>query len=174
LWVGSAYTEVVAHKIEKMKTLLLYLIVINIQPMVIGQGFSANLTPFSHQNNSEEFQKDTIAITNPSSSKDEKVIHQHPEPEGGMAEIYSFISRKLKYPKEAKKKGIEGKVYVEFVIDEQGNIPEEYIKIVGGIHPELEKEALRVISKLPKWTPGFDKDGNPIKVKMILPVFFIL
>ncbi len=100
------------------------------------------------------------------------IVKKQPDPKGGMSGFYRFLSRKLKYPKEARKAGIKGKVFVQFLIDEEGNIVK--VKTIRGLHPLLDKEAERIIIKSSPWNPGIDNYGNPVKVVMILPIIFKL
>ncbi len=95
-----------------------------------------------------------------------------PEYPGGVNALMSDIVAAVKYPEEAKKNGIQGKVYVSFVVDEKGKIKDT--KIARGVDPSLDKEALRVVSGLEKtWTPGKDK-GKTVKVAYTLPINFAL
>ena len=82
-----------------------------------------------------------------------------------------YITENLRYPAEAIEKGIEGKVYVQFVIDTAGKVTEP--KVVRGIHPLLDAEAIRLVNEMPDWMPG-KKDGKPVNVSFILPVNFVL
>ena len=99
---------------------------------------------------------------------------EQPEPKGGMAGMYNFIQRKMKYPEDARLNKIEGKVYVGFIVDEEGKIPSENIKIEKGLYPSLDEEAMRLVSILPKWKPGKDINGDPVKVRMIISIIFKL
>ena len=91
---------------------------------------------------------------------------------GGDDSLRTDIAKEVKYPEEASKKGIQGKVYISFVVDEKGKV--EDAKIVKGVDPLLDKEALRVVSALDKtWTPGKEK-GKPVKVAYTIPVKFAL
>lgn len=92
-----------------------------------------------------------------------------PEFPGGLKEMYTFIITNLDYPEDAKEKGIQGKVYVSFVIEKDGNVSN--VKVVTSIHPLLDEEAIRVVSTFPQWKPGL-RDGEPIKTRYKLPVFF--
>lgn len=95
-----------------------------------------------------------------------------PEYPGGLAALSTDIVNSIKYPDDAKKKGIQGKVYVSFVVDEAGKIKDA--KIVRGVDPLLDKEALRVVGELNKiWTPGKEK-GKVVKVAYTLPIQFAL
>jgi protein TonB len=95
-----------------------------------------------------------------------------PEYPDGEAALRTDIINSVKYPEDAKKKGIQGKVYVSFVIDENGKIKDA--KIARGVDPLLDKEALRVVGELNKtWTPGKDK-GKVVKVAYTIPIQFAL
>lgn len=94
-----------------------------------------------------------------------------PEPEGGIKGFFQYVMKNLKYPEEARNQGIEGKVLVEFVIKNNGEVSD--VKVIQGIDPACDEEAKRVISNSPVWTPGI-KDGKNVNVKMILPITFKL
>jgi len=94
-----------------------------------------------------------------------------PEPLGGMPTFFEYIAKNLKYPSDAREAGIEGKVFVQFVVDTDGKITE--VKAVRGIGYGCDEEAVRVISGSDKWKPGM-KDGKVVKVRMILPITFKL
>ena len=80
------------------------------------------------------------------------------------------IIKSVRYPETAKAAKIEGKVFVQGVIDENGNVTE--VSIFKGVSPDLDAEAMRAFSSV-KFTPG-KKDGKPVKVKMIVPIMFKL
>ncbi len=94
-----------------------------------------------------------------------------PEPVGGMLAFQKFLVKNIKYPNQAKRMGIEGRVYVQFVVDKQGNLTE--IKTIKGIGAGCDEEAVRVMSLLPKWKAG--KQGyKRVAVRMIVPITFRL
>lgn len=99
-----------------------------------------------------------------------EVVEEQPEPEGGMEAFYKFVGKELRYPAQANRMGVEGRVFVQFVVDEQGNVSD--VKAVKGIGAGCDEEAVRVI-RLTKWTPGKQR-GRPVKVRMIMPVMFKL
>ena len=99
------------------------------------------------------------------------IVEEQPTPKGGMVAFYRWISQTLRYPHPALRMGIEGKVYVQFVIDKDGSLTN--IQIVKGIGAGLDKEALRVINLAPKWHPGKHR-GKPVKVQKIIPIHFNL
>jgi protein TonB len=92
------------------------------------------------------------------------------EPEG-RAQFYAYISKHLKYPKAAQHAGVEGKVFVQFVIDKAGSITD--VQVIKGLGFGMDEEALRVIRNAPKWMPGKQR-GKPVRVRMALPVIFKL
>lgn len=99
------------------------------------------------------------------------IVEDQPQPKGGMAAFYEYIGKKLKYPAQARRMGIEGKVFVEFVVDKDGTITS--VKAIKGIGAGCDEEAIRVIQSSPKWNAGKQR-GRPVKVRMILPITFKL
>ena len=97
-----------------------------------------------------------------------------PEFPGGMQELMSFITKKIQYPKEIAQgeAGIQGRVVVQFIVDKDGNIVNP--KVVRGVDPYLDKEALRVVNSMPKWKPGELADGTKVAVYYTIPVMFRL
>ncbi len=98
-------------------------------------------------------------------------VEEMPEYPGGYDGLKNFIVENVKYPEKAKKDKVEGKVFVSFVVDEKGSVTDA--KVVRGVDSELDKEALRVINKMEKWTPGKEK-GEPVKVQYTVPIQFAL
>ncbi len=88
-----------------------------------------------------------------------------------VAAAREYIVKNVKYPEIAAKNGIQGKVYVSFVVEENGVV--STVKIEHGVDPILDKEAIRVVESMPKWTPGYQR-GQAVRVKIILPVAFKL
>ena len=99
------------------------------------------------------------------------IVEDQPEPIGGMQAFYQYVSKHLKYPAQARRMGIEGKVFVQFVVDKDGRLTD--VKAVKGIGAGCDEEAVRVIQGAPKWKPGKQR-GRPVKVRMILPITFKL
>ena len=106
---------------------------------------------------------------------EEDVIHVSvevmPEFPGGMDKLLQFINDNMKYPTKAQTEGMQGKVIVQFIIDEDGYIIEP--NIVRSVESSLDNEALRLIKMLPQWKPGTLK-GKAVKVKYTVPVAFKL
>jgi TonB family protein len=92
-------------------------------------------------------------------------------PIGGSKSFYEFIGRKMKYPTRARRKGIEGKVFIEFVVDKEGNLTNG--RVVKGIDEECDQEALNAVMASPKWSPGYRR-GRAAKQRYTLPLIFKL
>lgn len=99
------------------------------------------------------------------------MVEQKPMFPGGEAAMYKWLSENMSYPAAASEEGISGKVYVQFVVEKDGRITG--VHVVRGKHPALDAEAKRVVSKMPKWTPGRN-NGQPVRVTYNLPVNFQL
>lgn len=101
-----------------------------------------------------------------------EVVENMPEfPNGGMGELMKYLSANIRYPEAAHKAGIQGRVTVQFVVGKDGSIGN--VSILRGVNADLDAEAIRVISSMPKWKPGTQK-GEPVKVKYTVPVMFRL
>ncbi len=90
---------------------------------------------------------------------------------GGDAAMYKFLSETTKYPAVAKENNIQGKVLVQFIVDEKGKAINP--RIIRGIDPSLDAEAIRVINAMPKWNPGILK-GKAVKTRYTIPIDFRL
>jgi periplasmic protein TonB len=93
------------------------------------------------------------------------------EPTGGYEAFYKYIKQELKYPSQARRMGVEGKVYVQFIIERDGSLSD--VKIMKGIGAGCDEEAMRVISKSPHWQPGKQR-GRPVRQRMVMPMVFKL
>jgi protein TonB len=91
--------------------------------------------------------------------------------EGGDKALFEFLSRKMRYPNVPRRMGIEGTVFVSFLVKGDGTVAD--VNVVRGIHPDCDKEAVRVISMLPGWIGG-KQSGYPVSVRMVLPIKFQL
>ena len=100
-----------------------------------------------------------------------EVVEHMPEFPGGVQGMMQYIARNLKYPTEAQKAGVQGKIIVEMIINKEGNITVP--KVTRPVHPLLDAEAIRVIGSMPKWKPGTQK-GQPVNVKYSVPIMFRL
>lgn len=113
------------------------------------------------------------ASSTPSSNSGEvfTVVEQIPEFPGGMSELGLYLIKNLRYPAEARKAHIEGRVFVQFVVTETGAI--QNLRILKGIGFGCNEEAVRVVSQMPKWNPG-KQNGKPVAVMYNLPIQFEL
>lgn len=99
------------------------------------------------------------------------IVEDQPEFPGGMAAFYSYVQKNMKYPTTARRMGIEGRVYVSFVVDQSGNIGQ--VELTRGIGAGCDEEAMRVIKESPKWKAGKQR-GQAVRVRMVLPITFKL
>lgn len=99
------------------------------------------------------------------------IVEEMPEPEGGMAAFYKYLSTNIQYPAMAREAGISGKCFLRFVVSESGQISD--IQVQKGVPgcPECDKEAIRVLKSYPKWKVG-KQNGRPVKVFLSLPISF--
>jgi protein TonB len=110
---------------------------------------------------------DTSATTGYSTSF--MLVQLIPQYPGGYSELIKFIKSNLVYPKSAAEAGISGTVYVSFVVEKDGSISN--VRIQKGIFPDCDKEAIRVVSLMPKWTPG-KENGKIVSMRCSLPIKF--
>ena len=99
------------------------------------------------------------------------IVEQQPEPEGGFNAFYAYVSQNLKYPRLAQRSNIQGRVYIQFVVEKDGSLTD--IKTIKGIGGGCDEEACRIIGNAPRWKPGKQR-GQPVRVKMIIPIHFRL
>ena len=119
--------------------------------------------------------KEVIA-TEPVKPKEEEnkvfdVVEQMPSYPGGMGALMQYLSSHIKYPVIAEENGIQGRVICTFVVERDGSITD--VRIAKSVDPSLDKEAMRVVSSMPKWIPG-KQNGSAVRVKYTLPVTFRL
>ena len=99
------------------------------------------------------------------------VVEVMPQFPGGQIAMLKYIMENIKYPEQAMKEGIQGRVAVRFIVEKDGSISD--VKPILSVHPLLNKEAVRVVESMPKWTPG-KQNGKPVRVRFNLPVMFKL
>jgi len=90
---------------------------------------------------------------------------------GGMAGFYQYVQKNMKYPSQAQRMGMEGRVFVEFVVGKDGSIGD--VKVLRGIGAGCDEEAIRVLKNSPAWSPGKQR-GRPVRQRMVLPITFKL
>ena len=99
------------------------------------------------------------------------VVEVMPQYPGGQIAMMKYIMENIKYPEQAMKEGIQGRVTVRFIVEKDGSISN--VKPVLSVHPLLDKEAVRVVESMPKWSPG-KQNGKPVRVRFNVPVMFKL
>ena len=99
------------------------------------------------------------------------VVEVMPQFPGGQIAMLQYLMKNIKYPEQAVKEGIQGRVTVRFIVEKDGSISD--VKPVLSVHPLLNKEAVRVVESMPKWSPG-KHNGKPVRVRFNLPVMFKL
>ena len=99
------------------------------------------------------------------------VVEDQPEFPGGTAALLDYLRKNIKYPAICRENNIQGRVLVSFVVNKDGAIVDP--EVVKSVNPSLDKEAVRVISKMPNWKPGSQR-GKPVRVKYTVPVNFRL
>ena len=170
---------------EKGDVLTFSLIGMQSQTIIIPEDGAQNLTVFlreevqslsqvmvvSHATNAAEEQKEEKETTAWSEEEIFAVVEQMPVFPGGMGECMKFFAMNLRYPAVSQEACIEGEVIVEFLVGKDGSISE--VKVKRGVSPELDAEAIRVVSKMPNWTPGKQR-GKPINVRYEIPIMFSL
>jgi len=100
-----------------------------------------------------------------------EIVEQNPSFPGGNEALMKWLSKNLKYPASAQENSIQGRVMVQFVVNKDGSIVDP--KVIRSVDPALDKEALRVVSAMPKWQPGKQR-GKTVRVRFTLPVTFRL
>ena len=99
------------------------------------------------------------------------VVEQPAAPRDGLAAFYKDVGNRINYPAPARRMGIEGKVFVEFIVERDGSLTQ--FQVVKGIGAGCDEEAVRVIREAPSWIPGKQR-GKPVRQRMVLPIHFIL
>ena len=90
---------------------------------------------------------------------------------GGMPAMMQWLSENINYPVLAVENGVQGRVIVQFVVEKDGSVTD--VSIAKSVEPSLDKEAIRVVSIMPRWNPG-KQNGSPVRVKYTVPVMFSL
>ena len=106
-----------------------------------------------------------------SSTKVYDAVDEMPSFPGGLNGLMTFLAQNMVYPVTAQENGVQGRVIVSFVVETDGSITD--VKVARSVDPFLDREAMRIVKAMPKWTPG-KKDGKPVRVKYTVPVVFRL
>lgn len=99
------------------------------------------------------------------------IVEEMPEFPGGMAKLADYLAKNIKYPQMARESGIQGRVFVNFVIEPDGHVSN--VNVMRSLGGGCDEEAIRVVKSMPKWKPGKQR-GKPVRVSYILPVNFKL
>ncbi|MEM9390528.1 MAG: energy transducer TonB [Bacteroidota bacterium] len=99
------------------------------------------------------------------------IVEFQPQPQGGLQAFMAYVSENINYPNQALRTKVQGKVFVQFVVNKDGTLGD--FKVVKGIGAGCDEEAIRVLKNAPKWIPGKQR-GKPVRVRMMVPVFFML
>jgi protein TonB len=99
------------------------------------------------------------------------IVQEKPKFPGGEAKLFQWITENTVYPDRARENGIQGTVYVQFVVGKSGEISR--VSVIRGVHPDLDAEAIRVVKSMPKWKPG-QNAGKSVSVQYQLPIRFKL
>lgn len=99
------------------------------------------------------------------------IVDRMPEYSNGGTSLGQFISHNIRYPREARQEGIEGRILCSFIVTADGSITN--IEVVDGLHPQLDDEAVRVLGLMPSWIPG-ENGGEKVNVKCLLPIDFTI
>lgn len=142
---------------------------------------AGNISCSQDASQTEDAKEEVVAPVSPeakeapadSTAKEEvfMVAEQMPEFPGGMKELLKFLQDNLKYPENAMKNNVQGRVIVRFVVEKDGTLTE--FKVARSVDPDLDAEALRVLQTMPKWKPGMQR-GKIVRVKFTVPVSFKL
>lgn len=119
--------------------------------------------------------KEVIAEPEPPKHEEENkvfdIVEQQPMFPGGQTALMKYLSEHTKYPVVAQENGVQGRVTVQFVVEKDGSISD--VHVLRGVDPSLDKEAVRVVKSMPRWTPG-KQNGSAVRVKYQVPVTFRL
>ena len=99
------------------------------------------------------------------------VVEVMPQFPGGQTAMLKYIMENIKYPKQIMEEGIQGRVTVSFIVEKDGRVSN--VRLLRSVQPLLDKEAVRVVKSMPKWSPG-KQNGKPVRVRFNLPVMFKL
>ena len=121
-----------------------------------------------------EFTEEAQKISEASAAQDDKiftVVEQQPEFAGGYDAMIQFLGQNIRYPEDARAQGLEGTVYVNFIVEKDGAVTD--VKVIRGVAPSVDQEAKRVVEMFPNWQPG-KQNGEVVRVRFVIPIKFKL
>ena len=131
-----------------------------------------NKTTQNGQNAPEPVRSEPLNIPQPvNSNRVYDVVEQMPSFPGGISGLRTYLNQNIRYPAEAQENCVQGRVVVSFVVGKDGHISD--VTVLRSVDPSLDKEAVRVIRNMPRWTPG-KQGGEPVRVRFTVPVSFRL
>lgn len=136
-----------------------------------GEGTQEGIDGASDSNASTEETASQPTMVSADNPLNFRVVEQIPEYPGGMSELVKWLTDNLRYPTIARDQGIQGRVVVSFVVNKDGSISN--LELAKSAHPLLDKEAMRLMRRMPKWKPGKDK-GKPCRTLFAIPIVFKL
>lgn len=114
---------------------------------------------------------DVKQVTEEDPNKIFTAVEQEPTPAGGMGAFYKYLGNNIRYPAVAKENNVQGKVFMQFVVEKDGSLTD--VKVIRGIGSGCDQEAIRVLQNAPKWRPGI-QNGRPVRVQYNVPISFTL
>ena len=139
--------------------------------MILFDGETKNKNVVWKKSKEEEIEILTEPVEEVVESEVMTIVEKMPEFNGGQEKLFEYLGGNVKYPPAAKAQGISGKVYLNFVVGTDGEI--RNIRVLRGVHPLLDAEAIRVVSAMPKWNAGMQR-GKAVNVSYNLPINFVL
>lgn len=131
-----------------------------------------NKTTQNGKNAPEPIRSEPLNIPQPvNSTRVYDVVEQMPSFPGGISGLRTYLNQNIRYPAEAQENCVQGRVVVSFVVEKDGHISD--VTVLRSVDPSLDKEAIRVVRNMPRWTPG-KQGGEPVKVRYNVPVSFRL
>ena len=157
--------------IKKTKNPLQFSLKLVVVLLALNMVFFACSGPVQNDENNIATQSDEKGNPNGDMTDIFTVVEKAPEFPGGMEELFQYLANNIEYPQLAKEKGIQGRVFVNFIVDNDGSI--DSVKVLRGIGSGCDEEAVRVVAAMPSWEPGLQR-GKPIRVSYNLPIKFTL
>jgi len=114
---------------------------------------------------------DVKQVTEEDPNKIFTAVEQEPTPAGGMAAFYKYLGNNIRYPAVAKENNVQGKVFMQFVVERDGSLTD--VKVIRGIGSGCDEEAIRVLKNAPRWKAGI-QNGRPVRVQYNVPISFTL